>query len=284
LRRRWFALLPTGDASRAAEYLRSLLEGRESFPPRAAVVLGSGLSGACPALDKELEVPFEEVPGWPESSVPGHRGCLRFGSRDGRGVLVQLGRLHYYEGHDMATVTLPVQVMHLLGVERVLLTNAAGGLNPTYLQGSLMLVRDHINLMGENPLRGVKDPSGRPVFLDLSRLYREDVGDRLVQEASAMGVELYEGVLVAMAGPTYETPAELRFLRVVGGDAVSMSLVPEAIVAHYLGMAVTGISVITNVWDLRRPLPLSHGEVLEAAESAAAPLAKLIEAWLDAGI
>lgn len=274
-------MLPTEEALKAAEHLRRLFEGRDGFPPRAAVVLGSGLSTACPRLDGECEVPFGEVPGWPESSVPGHRGCLRLGSWKGKGVLLQLGRLHYYEGHAMSTVTLPVQVMHLLGVERILLTNAAGGLNPLYLQGSLMLVRDHINLMGENPLRGVRDDSGRPVFLDLSTLYREDVGDRLVQFASSVGVELNEGVLVAMAGPTYETPAELRFLRVVGGDAVSMSLVPEAIVAHYLGMAVTGISVITNVWDLRRPLPLSHREVLEAAGRASDPLRGLIEAWLD---
>lgn len=274
-------MIPTPDALQVADYLRKIMESWEGFPPQAGVVLGSGLSGACPSLDGARKVSFDEIPGWPESSVPGHPGSLMLGTRNGRGVLVQQGRLHYYEGYDMATVTLPVQVMRLLGVERILLTSAAGGLNPLYIQGSLMLVRDHINLMGENPLRGVKDPTGRPVFLDLSRLYREDVGDRLVNEASAMGLELNQGVLVAMAGPTYETPAELRFLRVVGGDAVGMSLVPEAVVAHYLGMEVTGISVITNVWDLRRPLPLSHQEVLEAAGQACAPLARLIESWLD---
>lgn len=274
-------MLPTEEAHRAAEFLKQKMEGREGFPACAAVVLGSGLAEARPPLETCTEVLFAEIPGWPECSVPGHRGSLLLGSWRGEGAWVQLGRLHHYEGHDMTTVTLPVQVMHLLGVKRILLTNAAGGLNPLYLQGSLMLVRDHINLMGENPLRGVRDPSGRPVFLDLSDLYRRETADRLAQVAAARGIELHEGVLVAMAGPTYETPAELRFLRVVGGDAVSMSLVPEAIVAHYLGMEVTGISVITNVWDLRRPLPLSHAEVLEAASHASIPLRELVTAWLE---
>ncbi len=274
-------LLPTEEARRAAGFLERKMGGWEAFPPQAAVVLGSGLAEACPPMESFVEVPFSEIPGWPASSVPGHRGSIRLGSFGGKGVWVQFGRLHYYEGHDMTTVTLAVQVMHLVGVRRVLLTNAAGGLNPLYVQGSIMLVRDHINLMGENPLRGVRDPSGRPVFLDLSDLYRRETADRLVQESAARGIELHEGVLVAMAGPTYETPAELRFLRVVGGDAVSMSLVPEAIVAHYLGMEVTGISVITNVWDLRRPLPLSHAEVLEAASSASRLLRELISAWLE---
>lgn len=249
-------------------------------PPRVAVVLGSGLGGAAPDLEGALEVPCAEVPGWPEASVPGHEGVLRFGVFQGMGVLVQLGRLHYYEGLHMREVTFPVRLAAALGVEGFFMSNAAGALNPTFERGCLMLVRDHINLMGVNPLRGERDPSGDPVFLDLSSLYDEEAGDRLVEAARSAGWPLVEGALVAVSGPTYETGAELRFMRLVGGDAVSMSLVPEALTARMLGRAVTAVSAITNVWDMRRPQPISHAEVLAAAAAAVPVLREVVTTWL----
>lgn len=265
----------------AADFLSSLLE-REGIPEvREAVVLGSGLGEAFPDLESRVEVLFREVPGWPREEVPGHDGVIALGGYRGRGILVQRGRPHYYQGLEMEEVTYPVRVLAELGVRRLLLCNAAGALNPAYERGFLMLVRDHINLMGVNPLRGVRDASGNPAFLDLSDLYDPQAGDSLLKKAQAAGWPLVEGVLVAVSGPSYETGAELRFLRLIGGDAVSMSLVPEALYAHYLGMRVCGVSVITNTWDLRRPHSVSHEEVIRVAREATPVLKELIAAWLD---
>lgn len=193
----------------------------------------------------------------------------------------QLGRLHYYEGLDMGEVTFPVRIAAALGVRAIFLGNAAGALNPVFEQGCLMLVRDHINLMGANPLRGERDERGHSVFLDVSSLYEKATGDKLMERSKAAGWPMAEGVLVAVSGPSYETGAELRFMRLVGGDAVSMSLVPEALVAHLNGIEVSGLSVITNIWDLRRPRPISHLEVLETAQQAAPVLREVVECWLD---
>ncbi|MGQ9475594.1 MAG: purine-nucleoside phosphorylase [Actinomycetota bacterium] len=270
------------DVSRkTAAFLASVLEGKGLPLPQEAVVLGSGQAEAAPALERVVELPFEEIPGWPRGGVPGQAGTVAAGDFGERCVLLQKGRLHYYEGLEMEEVAFPVRVYAALGVRRVLLCNAAGALNPSYEKGFIMLVRDHVNLMGVNPLRGVRDADGAPAFLDLSQLYDACCGDFLLGQAQARGWPLVEGVLVAVPGPSYETGAELRFLRLIGGDAVSMSLVPEALYAHYLGMRVSGLSVITNTWDLRRPQPLSHREVLEVASSAVPALRGLVEAWLE---
>jgi purine-nucleoside phosphorylase len=239
------------------------------------------MGDAVPGLEGAVEIPFPEIPGWPEAGVPGHAGTLLAGAYRGRGVVVQRGRPHYYQGLEMEEVTFPVRVLAALGVERLLLCNAAGALNPTFERGYHMLVRDHINLMGVNPLRGMRDAAGNPAFLDVSDLYDEEAGDHLAARAASAAWPLVEGVLVAVSGPSYETAAELRFLRLVGGDAVSMSLVPEALVARFLGMSVTGVSVITNVWDLRRPHPVSHEDVLGTAGEAVPVLRDIIVAWLD---
>ena len=267
--------------SEAASRLRAILADAGISSLRVGIVLGSGLGEAAPGLEDEVEIPFAGIPGWPPSAVPGHRGVLRCGRRYGEGVWVQLGRPHFYEGLGMREVTFPVRLMAELGVRNLFLSNAAGGLNPAFEKGVLMLVRDHINLMGENPLRGVRDLSGNPAFLDVSDLYRESIGDALVERARAAGWPLAEGTLVGVAGPSYETGAELRFLRLVGGDAVSMSLVPEALVARYLGMEVTGVCVITNTWDLRKPHPVSHGEVLETSRQACGLLREVIDCWME---
>jgi purine-nucleoside phosphorylase len=273
-----------GDQSLVEQGGECLLERlqKKGLPePRLAVVLGSGLGGACPDLEGVLEVSCAEVPGWPAGGVPGHEGKLRFGSRGGVGLAVQMGRLHYYEGLEMEEVTFPVRLLAALGVRSIFMSNAAGALNPAYDRGVLMLVRDHINLMGVNPLRGVRNAEGEPAFLDLSNLYDMETGDRLMERAQLSRWPLAEGVLVAVSGPSYETGAELRFMRLVGGDAVSMSLVPETLVAHFLGMSVTAVSVITNIWDLRRPHAISHHDVLKTAGEASTVLKEVVTAWVD---
>lgn len=213
--------------------------------------------------------------------MEGHEGILRYGRWSGTPVLIQLGRLHYYQGLDMNEVTLPVRLMAGLGVRAAFMSNAAGALNPMYDRGQLMMIRDHINLMGVNPLRGMRDSSGQPAFLDVSDLYDEKAGDLLMERARLSAWPMEEGALVAVPGPSYETGAELRFMRLIGGDAVSMSLVPEALVAHYLGISVTAVSVLTNVWDLRRPQPISHQEVLSTAQKTAPVLKEVITTWLE---
>ncbi len=264
----------------ARTYLDSRLREAGLPTPRMAVVLGSGLAEAAPSMDDAMDVEGCDVPGWPECGVPGHAGVLRFGMRGDSGLMVQAGRIHFYEGRDMEEVTLPARVMAALGVKRVFMANAAGALNPVYDRGYLMLVRDHINLMGVNPLRGVLDADGNPAFLDVSSLYDEAAGNGIMDMSKASGWPIEGGTLVAVSGPSFETGAELRYMRLIGGDAVSMSLVPEALMAHYLGMSVTAMSVITNVWDLRRPYPTSHREVLNTAAEAAPLLREVIEAWL----
>jgi len=265
----------------AGDHIRARLHEAGLPAPVLGIILGSGLGDAAPDMENTIEIPWREVPGWPPCSVPGHAGVLCCGMYGGVGVLVQSGRLHYYEGLDMSEVTFPIRVMAASGIEMVFMANAAGALNPVYEKGYLMLVRDHINLMGENPLRGMRDKDGNPLFLDVSSLYDAGIGDALVERGRASGWPIEGGVLVAVCGPSYETGAELRYMRLVGGDAVSMSLVPEALMAHYLGLSVTAVSVITNVWDLRMPRATSHQEVLDTAAGSTAFLEEVISTWMD---
>jgi len=265
----------------AVDHIRTCLHEAGLPAPALGIILGSGLGDAVPELDGAIEISCREVPGWPPCGVPGHAGVLRCGIYDGKGVLVQSGRPHYYEGLEMGEVTLPVRVMAASGIEKVFMANAAGALNPVYEKGYLMLVRDHINLIGENPLRGMRDEDGNPMFLDVSSLYDVGLGDALTEKGKASGWPMESGVLVAVCGPSYETGAELRFMRLVGGDAVSMSLVPEALMAHCLDLSVTAVSVITNVWDLRMPHATSHQEVLDTAAGSTTLLKEVIYAWLD---
>jgi purine-nucleoside phosphorylase len=264
-------------AHEATAFLRERMQEEGITRPAWAVVLGSGLQEP-PYLDPGspvLEWGFEEIPHQPGSSVPGHRGRLQAGFIEGQAVLVQRGRVHYYECLDFNAVTFYLRIMRALGVERVILTNAAGALNPVFERGDLMLVRDHINLMGSNPLLYFE--SGEEAnFLDLSDAYDEALGDLAISIARGQGARMEEGTLVAVTGPCYETGAELRFFRLVGGDAVSMSTVPEVIFARRLGLLVTAISCITNVWDLLRPHALGHAEVLETASATAPSLEGII--------
>lgn len=266
-------------AREAASFISRLLDQAGYGRPTWGVVLGSGLQDS-DYIDKgsvAAEVEFARVPHMLVPTVPGHRGVLQFGLMGEARVLLQRGRLHYYETGDLRQVTFPLRVMKELGVERLILLNAAGALNPVYERGDLMLVRDHINLMGVNPLIGnAADAADR--FVELASAYDEEMADVTLSIAQMERVRMAEGVLVGVAGPSYETGAELRFLRLIGGDAVSMSTVPEVIFARYLEMRILAISCITNVWDLRRPHPISHEEVLETARRQTPLLEKLVRA------
>jgi len=233
--------------------------------PTLALVLGSGFNHVLRELDVDAEVPYAKLPGFPKPSVAGHDGKLVVGRLGGTAVLVLSGRAHFYEGHQMERVTFPVRVLAALGIRDLLLTNAAGGINQKFRPGDFMVLRDHINLMGVNPLRGASAP-GLPRFVDLTRTY--DAGlSRLLRKAARGGkLRLHGGVYLAVSGPSYETPAEIRAFARLGADAVGMSTVPEAIVARQCGLNVAAVSCITNLAAGRSRQSLSHAEVLETAE------------------
>lgn len=237
--------------------------------PKVAIVLGSGLSALADAVRQPVAMDFRDIPHFPISSIPGHQGRLVLGELEGQPVAVMQGRTHYYEGYSIQQVTLPIRVLRLLGVETIILTNAAGGLNKRFHTGDLMLIVDHINLVGmagTNPLRGPNDPDLGPRFLDMSKAYDRELGRLAWEAAAAEGIPMHRGVYVGLAGPTFETPAEIRFLRLIGGDAVGMSTTSEAVVARHSGLRVLGISGISNVAidDADSDAQASHEEVLEA--------------------
>jgi purine-nucleoside phosphorylase len=240
--------------------------------PSIGVVLGSGL-GAFAAGVGGTEIPFSSIAGFPPTSVAGHAGILKLSA----GLAVMAGRVHYYEGHSMDDVVLPVFLLHRLGVRALILTNAAGGVNRAYAPGDLVLIRDHVNLMGANPLRG-PDPSLGPRFPDMSSAY--DPGLRALARSVSPEL-LLEGVYAGFCGPTYETPAEIRMCAAIGVDMVGMSTVPEAIAAAYLGMKVLGISCITNMAAGILPRPLAHEEVIETGRASGPRFARLVSAVID---
>jgi len=253
-------------------------------PPEVALVLGSGLGGLADDLDPaapRAEVRYADVPGFHASAVQGHDGRLILGALGGVPVLVLQGRFHYYEGHAMESVALPVRLARALGCHTVVLTNAAGGLDPSHLPGDLMLITDHLNLTGANPLRGANPPGlfGGPRFLDQSCPYDRRCGDALQRAAAALGQPpLREGVYAGVSGPMYETPAETRMLRLLGGDAVGMSTVPEAIAAAHAGLRVVGVSNITNAACASADQPVSHDEVMAMSAAGAGKLRALLRA------
>lgn len=231
---------------------------------KLGIVLGSGFGGVLDALAIESELAFDAIPGFADAGVAGHAGKLIVGRLGGVPVCLLAGRAHFYEGHDFATVTFPVRVLARLGVTELLLTNAAGGINPVFRPGDFMLIEDHINFMGANPLRGPVWPGGER-FVDLTAVYDAALSARLVQAARAVKLRLRRGVYLAVSGPSYETPAEIRAFARLGADAVGMSTVPEAIVARQCGLRVSGLSVITNLAAGRSDRTISHAEVLAMA-------------------
>jgi purine-nucleoside phosphorylase len=242
-----------------------VVQDRIGAVPDVAVVLGSGLGSFASSLSEVVVVPYATIPHWPASRVVGHAGELVAGTIGERRVIALSGRAHIYEGHAMAVATFGTRVLGLLGVKSLVLTNAAGGINLGFKQGALMLISDHINLMGDNPLVGPNDERFGPRFPDMTVAYSERLRGLAREAATARKIRLEEGVYLAVSGPSYETPAEIRAFRVMGADAVGMSTVPEAIVARHMGMEVAGISCITNMAAGVLPDPLVHEEVMATA-------------------
>ncbi|HJU82982.1 MAG TPA: purine-nucleoside phosphorylase [Holophagaceae bacterium] len=251
------------------------------FVPELAVVLGSGLGALANGVEAKagLRVPFVDLPGFPSQTVQGHSGRIIFCELEGRKVLLQSGRFHFYEGHPLAVVTAPMRLYARMGVKAVLHTNAAGALNPAHGVGDLMAISDHINFTGTHPLIGPNVEPG-PRFPDMSAAYDADLRRQLHAAATATGQKLQEGVYIGVLGPSYETPAEIRAFRTLGADAVGMSTVPEVIVARHEGMRVAGVSCLCNMAAGILPQPLSHAEVLAAGEASASRFESLVRRFI----
>jgi len=249
--------------------------------PDVAVVLGSGLGAFAGSLTDAVVVPYSIIPHWPASKIVGHAGEVVAGTVEGRRVLALSGRAHVYEGHAMAVATFAVRVLGLLGVKVLILTNAAGGINTSFAQGALMLISDHINLMSANPLIGPNDERFGARFPDMTMAYSPRLRQAARQAAAAIGIRIEEGVYIAVTGPSYETPAEIRAFRTMGADAVGMSTVPETIVARHMGIEVAGISCITNMAAGVLPHPLVHDDVMATAQRVTGSFIALLEAIIE---
>jgi purine-nucleoside phosphorylase len=261
----------------------SLLKENVTVEPEVGMILGSGLGALAEAVESSVTIPTEEIPGWPISTVEGHAGQVVIGELEGHPVFVLQGRAHYYEGYSIAKIGLPVRVMQRVGCRFLFVTNAAGAVNPTFTPGDLMLITDHINLMGMaglNPLYGPNLDVFGPRFPDMSQAYDRELMSTAREVAKEEDVPLQEGVYICLAGPSFETPADLRFLRGIGVDAVGMSTVPEVNVARHSGMRVMGISGISNKANLDGETITTHEEVLEAGEVISPRLEKLLRGVL----
>jgi purine-nucleoside phosphorylase len=246
------------------------------------VVLGTGLGSFIKELKIEQTIPYQDIPHFPQSTVESHKGQLIIGRIGDKKVIVLQGRFHFYEGYSMQQITYPVRVLKALGIRALLLSNAAGGLNPAYKKGDLVLLDDHINLLPENPLRGLNDPAFGNRFVDMSRPYDPRLGQQLMVEATQLSLHLHTGVYASVMGPNLETRAEYRYLRSIGADMVGMSTVPEVIVAGHLGLPCAAISVITDECDPDHLVPVSIEEIIAVAGKADAVLSKLLAATVAA--
>jgi purine-nucleoside phosphorylase len=249
--------------------------------PRVAIVLGSGLGEFANQLQDGITVPYGDLPDWPASRVVGHEGRLVVGGVKGRLIAALSGRCHAYEGYDLRAVAFAVRAMGLLGVKTLVLTNAAGGVNTGFSRGTLMVIDDHINLIGGNPLVGANDERFGPRFPDMTHVYSSRLRTIADEAGRARAMTLSHGVYACLLGPSYETPAEIRYLRAIGADAVGMSTVPEAIAARHMGMEVLGISCITNMAAGVLPQPLDHAEVLETARRVRGQFITLLEGIVE---
>jgi purine-nucleoside phosphorylase len=267
------------DMDRIADEIRS----RIAIQPAIGMILGSGLGALSELVDDPVIIPYHDLPGWPISTVEGHAGELVIGKLEGKDVLVMNGRIHFYEGYEMSQVTLPIRVMQRLGIKILIVTNAAGGINQDFVPGNPMLITDHLNLLGMagvNPLRGPNMDEFGTRFPDMSQPYDKELGEIARHVAAEQGLTLYEGIYVCLAGPTFETPADLRFLSGAGVDAVGMSTVPEVIVANHGGQRVLGISGITNSSNLYGEAETTHEEVIETGLVLAPKMMDLIRGVL----
>lgn len=265
----------------------NVIQSRIQVKPEIGLVLGSGLGGLADTLENAVAIPYSDIPGWPLSTVHGHRGQLVIGYLEGKCVVAQQGRAHFYEGYTMQQVTFPIRVMHYLGAHTVILTNAAGGVNKNYRVGDLMLLNDHINFVGmggSNPLVGPNDDSLGPRFLGMAQTYDRSLRQNARRVADENNIPLHEGVYCCLAGPNFETPAEIRMLRTIGADAVGMSTVHEVLVARHAGMRVMACSGITNecIDEVDSTQETNHEEVLDAGKILVPRLTALLRGVLKA--
>jgi purine-nucleoside phosphorylase len=265
----------------AANFIRS----RITIQPRVAIILGSGLGGLAEMVADATVIPFAEIPHWVTSSVEGHKNRLVIGTLENTPVLVMQGRIHYYEGHRMDEVTFPIRVMQRLGIQTLVVTNAAGAIDPAYAPGDVMLITDHLSLIGmtgNNPLRGPNIAELGERFPDMSQAYDREYMEIARKVAQIEEINLHEGIYICLSGPSFETPADLRFMRLIGANAVGMSTVPEVIVAHHGGIRVLGFSGVSNKANLDGSTITTHEEVLQAGEIIVPKLVKLIRGFLKA--
>ena len=263
-------------AGRAAEFILA----KTGLRPKVGVVLGSGLGAFAAEIKYATVIPYSEIPNFPRSTAIGHAGRLVIGIANNTPVAVMQGRVHLYEGYSISEVAFPMRVMACMGIRAVVLTNAAGGINPKFRQGSLVIISDHINLQGCNPLTGRNDDRFGTRFPDMSDAYWQPYREIAHTQAQALGIDTFEGVYASLAGPSYETPAEIRFLRTIGADLVGMSTVPATIAARHMGVRVLGISCVTNMAAGVRHDPINHAEVLETGERVERQFADLLLAVL----
>ena len=244
------------------------INGKIDFSPEIGIVLGTGLGKLANEIDVTASLPYAEIPNFPMSTVKGHEGKLIFGKLGGKNVVAMQGRFHYYEGYSMQELTFPIRVLKYLGIKLLVLSNAAGGINPDHNIGDLMIIRDHINLMGDNPLLGKNDDDLGPRFPDMSEPYDKKIIGTFTKIARHHNVHFQTGVYAAVSGPTFETPAEYKYIRIIGADAVGMSTVPEAIVARHMDLPVFAVSVISDLGVEGKIVEISHDDVLDAASMA----------------
>jgi purine-nucleoside phosphorylase len=261
-------------AERAARFVLS----KTKLRPKIALVLGSGLGAFADDFTGSVKIPYEKIPGFPRSTAMGHAGRLVIGNVGNIAVAAMQGRVHAYEGYSAHEVVFPMRVLGRMGIRAAILTNAAGGINLEFKQGALVILRDHINLQGTNPLLGPNDERFGPRFPDMTQAYWKSYRQAALIEAKRLGIELHEGVYTALSGPSYETPAEIRFLRTIGADLVGMSTVPEVIVARHMGLRVLGISCVTNMAAGILDQPIDHAEVMETGERVKTQFVALLRA------
>ena len=261
-------------AKRAARFVLS----KTKLRPKIALVLGSGLGAFADDFTGSVKIPYEKIPGFPRSTAMGHAGRLVIGNVDKLAVAAMQGRVHAYEGYSAHEVVFPMRVLGCMGIRAAILTNAAGGINLEYKQGALVILRDHINLQGTNPLLGPNDERFGPRFPDMTQAYWKSYRQSALIEAKRLGIEVHEGVYTALSGPSYETPAEIRFLRTIGADLVGMSTVPEVIIARHMGLRVLGISCVTNMAAGILDQPIDHAEVMETGERVKTQFVALLRA------
>lgn len=256
---------------------KETIVSKTNYQPKIGLILGSGLGVLADEIDEAKIIKYDEIAHFPKSTVEGHKGQLVIGKLQGKEVIAMQGRFHFYEGYSMQQVTFPVRVMKALGVEILIVTNAAGGINASFNPGDLMIITDHINMMGTNPLIGPNIDEFGPRFPDMSQAYNRSLIEIAKQCANQLNISVQEGVYAGVTGPTYETPSEIKMLRTFGGDAVGMSTVPEVIVANHAGMKVLGISCISNMAAGMLDQPLSHDEVIETTDKVRTNFIKLVK-------